>query len=675
MSAQNVNPESECAIFEDDAEASRWVAHQMAQLIIETRPKDGAQQGHPKKSCVLGLATGSTPKAVYAALVNLYQEGNLDFSHVVTFNLDEYYPIDPGALQSYHRYMHHHLFQHVNIPRENIHLLQGGCPVDQISKHCQDYEAAIQEAGGIDFLLLGIGSKGHIGFNEAEPENMQDCYAAGRVRVPFSTFSTFSSTRTRLVTLAPTTRMLAAAEFFDRDHVPYRALSMGMATILGARRIMLLAYGEGKAEAVRAAVEGPPNNPNCPASYLQSHPNATIVVDAGAAEQLSSRRCPWVAQQQLLPNSEPCLHMTSMTSALHVKVKAVCWLSRRVCRPISRLTTDDYLSAGLADLLYDDGGGPGTGNVLRPEIVNDDVLKTLQAKIGLFQTNTQANQRSILIFSPHPDDDVIRMGGTLLYLCNNPENDVHVAYQTNGAIAVRDEDLIDLLCFARMVVDECWEGKGGEAVGNRVFEELEKKKLPENFGKPDSPLVLKYKAKVRENEARSAALACGVRGMKKIHFLDLPFYKTGIIDKDPLGPEDDKIMDAVFTKVDPDIVFAAGDLSDPHGTHRTCLQAVESAVERRERKPTVYLYRGAWQEWEVEEADVIVPLSSAQLDSKVKAICKHRSQKDPPPFPGADPREFWNRARSRNEGTAKDLAALGVGWWDGAEAFVKLKRS
>jgi glucosamine-6-phosphate deaminase len=645
-------------IFEDDEAASRWVANEIANLI-ETQSKDG--QGRNKASCVLGLATGSTPKGVYAALVKLYKQRNLDFSHVVTFNLDEYYPIAPDSLQSYHRYMHQHLFHHVNIPNSNIHLLYGNCSADEIAKHCEEYEAAIQEAGGIDFLLLGIGSKGHIGFNEAELEE--------------GASKTFSQTRTRLVTLAPTTRRMAAAEFFSRDHVPYRALSMGMATILAARRIVLVAYGEAKADAVRAAVEGPRDDPSCPASYLQGHPNSIMVVDAGAAEQLTRTRCPWVG---LTPKG-------LLEMSLAMKMKAVCWLARRLGRPILRLTTDDYLASGLIDLLnvlHTSGTSSTLSNIGRPEPLNSVVLKTLQAKVALCPTSFHPELRSqqtikILIFSPHPDDDVISMGGTLMSLCSHDRNEVHVAYQTNGAVAVRDEDLIDQLRFAKMVHEGNPSSKKERDLKDLdcALKDLEMKKHGPR-GSPDSPLVLQYKAKVRENEAISAALACGIKGKERLHFLDLPFYKTGMIDRDPLGLEDYKRMDDVLLKVSPDIVFAAGDLSDPHGTHRTCLQAVIHAVNRRRvGKPVVYLYRGAWQEWRVEEADVLVPLSSAQLDSKVAGIWKHRSQKDPPPFPGADPREFWERARSRNEATAKDLAALGVGWWDGVEAFVKLEHS
>jgi glucosamine-6-phosphate deaminase len=553
--------------------------------------------------------------------------------------------------------MHHHLFRQVNIPNANIHLLNGNCLADQIAQHCEEYEAAIQEAGGIDFLLLGIGSKGHIGFNEAELEERgSEAYSQA-----------FSQTRTRLVTLAPTTRRMAAAQFFNRDHVPYRALSMGMATILAARRIVLLAYGEAKADAVRAAVEGPRDSPSCPASYLQGHPNAMIVIDAGAAEQLTRTRCPWVG---LTPKG-------FLEMSLAMKMKAVCWLARRLGRPILRLTTDDYLASGLIDLLHTSGSSSTLSSIVRPEPLNSVVLKALQAKVGCptsFHPELRSQQTiKILIFSPHPDDDVISMGGTLMSLCSHDRNEVHVAYQTNGAVAVRDEDLIDQLRFAKMVY-ESYSPSGGRHL-HPVLKDLEMKKGGPQ-GSPDSPLVLQYKAKVRENEAISAALACGVEGKERLHFLDLPFYKTGMIDKDPLGSEDYKRMDDILLKVNPDIVFAAGDLSDPHGTHRTCLQAVIHAINRRRvGKPVVYLYRGAWQEWEVEEADVLVPLSSAQLDSKVWGIWKHRSQKDPPPFPGADPREFWERARSRNEATAKDLAALGVGWWDGVEAFVKLEHS
>ena len=566
---------------------------------------------------VLGLATGSTPIGVYRELVRLHREDGLDFSNVVTFNLDEYFPMDPGSIHSYRRFMQENLFDHINIPPENIHFPPGQGSRTEVETACAAFEAEIEALGGIDYQILGIGRSGHIGFNEP---------GSGR------------ESRTRLIYLDTITRLDAAADFFGLDNVPYEAVTMGVATILEAKEVALLATGEHKAGIIRRAVEGDISS-DVAATYLQEHPNATVFVDPSSAAELTRIASPWVLQQ---PEWTPARES-----------EAVVWLSKRTGKPILHLTSADYRDNHLSSLLSRYGtAGP----------LNGDVFNSLIAKVS-GRAKLPRDER-IVVFSPHPDDDVISMGGILRKLVENG-NDITVAYQTSGNIAVFDHEVRRYVDFSTR-----WLGgsKAGEVV-NRASSEILSALDRKAPGEPDEEAVLGFKQVIRETEAVSALEMVGLSGDNAV-FLDLPFYKTGRIRKDPVRRADvDRIRD-LLDETRPALVFAAGDLSDPHGTHRQCLNAVLWALNEFPEDPELWLYRGAWQEWPLTRANRLVPLSEAELQAKILAIYRHQSQKDEAPFPGPDPREFWERVRDRNRGTAQELARLGLPAYFAMEAFV-----
>jgi glucosamine-6-phosphate deaminase len=615
------------------SEASRAVARELAALI---RAKAEAGQ-----NAVLGLATGSTPTGVYAELVRMHREEGLSFQNVITFNLDEYWPMQPHELQSYVRFMREHLFDHIDIPAEHIHIPDGTLSKEEVPHYGAAYEQAIRDAGGLDVQLLGIGRTGHIGFNE--PGSPKD-------------------SRTRLIWLDKLTRMDAAGDFFGLDHVPYRAITMGVGTILDAKRVILMAFGEGKAPVIAKAVEGS-ISPSVAASYLQAHPHAELHLDESAAAELTRYKLPW-------------LHGPITWSSELIR-RAVIWLARCTKKPLLKLTDEDYNEYGLQDLLAEHGPAYE---------INLHVFRSLQRTItgwpggkpaeykqpgDLDRPQDRIVPKRVLIFSPHPDDDVISMGGTLIRLADQG-HEVHVAYQTSGNLAVFDADAIR---FANFVNDF-----------NRLFEidrkrseELEqhierclKHKQP---GEVDSEEVLRIKGLIRRGEARAAGRYCGLP-MENLHFLNMPFYETGRADKKPLGEEDTQRLVDVLEKVQPHQIYAAGDLSDPHGTHRTCLTAIFRGIERVRDQPwhadcELWMYRGAWQEWTPEQIEMAVPLSPDELERKRMAIFKHESQKDKALFPGNDPREFWQRAEDRNRATAQLYDQLGLAEYEAIEGFVK----
>lgn len=598
-------------LMEDHDSIARAVAGRIATVIRE-RNGQGFQ-------AVLGLATGSTPIGVYRELIRLHREEGLDFSRVLTFNLDEYYPMDRNSPHSYVRFMWENLFEALEIPRKNVHFLDGSVPRDEMERHCQWYEEAIREAGGMDFLLLGIGRSGHIGFNEP---------------------GTPRESRTHLVFLDSITRADAASEFFGEDNVPLEAITMGIATIMDAREIALLALGEHKAAIIRRAVEGG-IHPDVAATYLQNHPNATVYVDPPAGADLTRVATPWVlGEVEWTPRLE---------------TEAVIWLSQQVGQSILRLSTKDYRDNRLSSLLARYGSaGP----------LNGEVFNRLISKIrGKSKLPTG---RRILVFSPHPDDDVISMGGILRKLVEN-ENHVTVAYQTSGNIAVFDHDVRRYLDFLER--GESVLGARSDGVREKVAEirRVLARKVP---GDVDIPDVQAIKRVIRETEAVSALENVGL-GVERARFLNLPFYQTGKVRKDPISEADTEILLRTLEDVEPELVFAAGDLSDPHGTHRMCLEAIRQALQAHNGPPPeVWLYRGAWQEWTVAEATILVPLSEAELRQKILAIFKHQSQKDKAPFPGPDEREFWQRTEDRNRETADLLARLGLPAYYAIEAYV-----
>ncbi len=622
--------------------ASTAVAAEIADLIREKSARG--------ERAVLGLATGSTPVGVYEELIRLHREQGLSFANVVTFNLDEYWPMQPVALQSYHRFMQEHLFEHVDIEPANVHVPDGTLAQEEISAYCDAYERRIREAGGIDIQILGIGRTGHIGFNE--PGSPRD-------------------SRTRLITLDRITRLDAASDFFGEWNVPRKAITMGVGTILDARRVVLLAFGEHKAPIIRRAVEGEVT-PTVAASFLQEHHSATIVLDESAAAELTRFKTPWLLGR---------LREFGLSWDRALTRKAVIWLAQQTGKPILKLTDEDYNERGLQNLLSARGGAYD---------INIEVFKTLQSTItgwpggkpgrpkfvvgrGVDAANPpDVFPKRVVVFSPHPDDDVISMGGTLIRLCDQG-HEVHVAYQTSGNIAVFDDDAQRHADFI-LEFNRLYGGGNGDAAS--AAEQVMRFIPSKQPGEIDSRELQTVKTLVRRTEARSAARYSGVK-LENIHFLDLPFYETGRVRKKPIGEDDIKITVDLLTRIQPHLVYAAGDLSDPHGTHRVCLAATFEAMRRLRQEPwmrecELWLYRGAWQEWGPEDIEMSVPLSPSEVERKRMAIFKHESQKDRALFPGpADAREFWQRAEDRNRDTAQLFDKLGLAEYAAIEAFVK----
>lgn len=620
-------------IFSSSDEASVFVAAEIEKLI-RSRQREN-------KHCVLGLATGSTPTRVYQELVNLHRKKGLSFKNVYTFNLDEYYPMQPDSIQSYVRFMHEHLFDHIDIPPDHIHIPDGTLPKSQIEAFCRTYEKQIEKLGGIDLQILGIGRTGHIGFNE-----------------PGSS----EKTTTRLITLDQVTRLDAASDFFGEENVPTRAITMGVGTILKARRIIMMAWGEGKAAVVRKAVEGPVTDQN-PSSFLQLHPNALVVLDEAAASELTRIKTPWLIGA-----------VDRWTDRL-VR-KAVVWLSLKTGKAILKLTNADYMEHGMADILTQYGSAYQ---------VNIRIFNELQHTITGWpggKPNADDSHRPerakpfpkrVVIFSPHPDDDVISMGGTFIRLVDQG-HEVHVAYQTSGNIAVFDDDVIR---FADFVNDFSEAFKLNKSASEKLFRRVVQALKMKKPATIDSPEVLTIKALIRRGEAKAACRYVGIPE-NHIHFLDMPFYETGLVKKKPLGEADVNLIVKLLEEIKPHQIYAAGDLSDPHGTHRVCLAAIYSAIEKLKKRAWmkncyVWLYRGAWQEWDIDQIEMAVPLSPDELLRKRKAIFKHQSQKDSALFPGTDKREFWVRAEDRNHATAEAYNRLGLAEYEAIEAFVRYR--
>ena len=624
-----------CRIYRTAGEASKAVAAKIAELI-RVRHAEG-------RKTVLGLATGSTPVGVYGELIRLHKEEGLSFKHVVTFNLDEYFPMQPDELQSYVRFMYEHLFDHVDINHDNVHIPDGQLPEGEVEEHCRQYEAAIRDAGGIDIQILGIGRTGHIGFNEP---------GSGR------------ESRTRMITLDKTTRRDAASDFYGEENVPRRAITMGVGTILEARQVLLMAFGEGKAGVVAKAVEGE-ISAIIAASFLQTHPNAEFVLDEAASESLTLRRSPWLAG--------------NVAWSKETIRKAVIWLAQHLKKPILKLTEEDYNEEGLQELLASQGTAYN---------INIEVFRDLQQTITGWPGGKPEHARRagdtlrfgpgefpkrVLIFSPHPDDDVISMGGTLIRLVDQG-HEVHVAYQTSGNIAVFDDDAITFMDFVAEFNRQFDIDPARTAKYERHIDEFVKHKQP---GQVDSPEVQSIKGLIRRGEARAATRTCNIPD-SQLHFMDMPFYETGRVRKKPLSADDIRITVELLRKVKPHQVYAAGDLSDPHGTHRTCLSAVFQACKQVAEDDwypqcEVWLYRGAWQEWGPYQIEMAVPLSPQELLRKRAAIFKHESQKDKALFPGNDPREFWQRAEQRNRTTAELYDKLGLAEYEAIEGFVRWK--
>jgi glucosamine-6-phosphate deaminase len=601
-------------IVDDHDDLGRLVARRIAEVICARRGQ--------RKSTVLGLATGSTPIGVYRELIRMHQEEGLSFADVITFNLDEYYPMDPASIHSYHRFMWENLFSQLDISPANVHIPRGDVRRDEIEAECRRYEEAIGAAGGIDLQLLGIGRTGHIGFNEP---------------------GSGAESRTRLVTLDLVTRKDTAADFFGEENVPREALTMGVETIFEAREIVILATGEHKADIVRRAVEGEVDH-EVAATFLQQHKNTTFYLDRPAAAALTRVATPW--------------RLGSVEWTGSLVVRAVAWLSQQTGKAILKLTQRDYAEHRLSSLVARYGS---------PGALNGEVFNALGAKIR--GRSKLPRGIPIICFSPHPDDDVISMGGILHKLAVN-DNAITVAYMTSGNLAVFDHDVRRHVDFISRLAGERHIPEIAAVDLRRRIDEFLARKRP---GEVDIPEVQDTKRLIRESEAVAGIRTLGVNE-QAARFLNLPFYRTGMVKKDPIGPADVGIVRRLLDEVRPQLVFVAGDLSDPHGTHRLCKEAIELAlneyVAAGGKRPEVWLYRGAWQEWAVTEATWLVPLSQEELRLKIQAIFKHQSQKDTAPFPGPDEREFWQRVEARNKGTAAELDRLGLAEYFAMEAYV-----
>lgn len=628
--SKRVFEKSDAYIFDQPKEAILAVANEMASLIREKTDKG--------EICVLGLATGRTPIPLYAELVRMHKEEGLSFKNVVSFNLDEYYPIQPDALQSYNRFMKEQLFDHVDINQDNWHVPDGTLNPDNIQEHCIEYEAKIEALGGIDYQILGIGGNGHIGFNES---------------------GSSVTSKTRLVALDSITRINAAGDFFGLENTPRKAITLGVQKIMEAKRVVLMAWGEKKAGIIKEAIEGV-ITPQVPASYLQNHGNVAYVIDNMAASKLTRIDQPWMVEE------------VAWTPEL--TKKAVVGLAQKLNKPISKLVEEDYNNNGLNDLIakteshgaYDmnikvfkeiastvtgwPGGKPNVDDTFRPE-------------------RAEPAKKRVLIFSPHPDDDIISMGGTFIRLVDQG-HDVHVAYQVSGNIAVTDEEAIRFADF----VNDFNEKLGFDAQkSSEVLASVKAFAVNKKSSEIDTEELRAIKGLMREGEAKATCRYVGIPD-ENVHFLKLPFYETGKVEKNPIGEDDIKIIMDIIEEVKPHQIYAAGDLADPHGTHKVCLDGIFEAIDRLKSEEFmkdcwVWLYRGAWAEWDIHQIDMAVPMSPKEVLRKRLGIFKHQSQKDGVVFQGADSREFWQRAEERNADTARLYDELGFQEYAAMEAF------
>ena len=580
-------------IFKEQPEASKLI---LDAIIAKCNEK--AKEG---KKCVLALAASSACIQIYDDMVKAYEAGKLSFKSIEIFSMDEYYPLDRNELQSHYRFFKEYIFDLVDIPQENIHCLQSN-KMENVLEYCASFEKEIEKAGGIDILITS-----NMGMNE-----------------PGSPYNS----KTRQITLNYTSRVAAASDFFGVEYVPHHAITMGIDTILKARKIFYLAWGEGKAASIKKLAEGEVTD-QVPASYLQNHDNVDIYIDEAASVNLTRVETPWLTQK--------CEWSDYLTR------KSVFWLCKKLNKPILKLTDRDYNDNGMSDLITEKGSASS---------INIKVFNDLQHTISGWpggKPNADDSTRPeralpypkrVIVFSPHPDDDVISMGGTVARL-SQQGHELHMAYQVSGNIAVFDHDVVRYLDFIRESSDIYgFNPAKADDIYKRVVEEL-KKKHP---GEPDPMDVRMIKTNIRRSEARAACRYLGIPD-ERVHFLELPFYETGGVKKKPLGREDIEIVKNLIKSVKPHQIFAAGDLSDPHGTHRVCFLAIIAACNELKHEEwfkdcRVWMYRGAWQEWDVADAEMAVPLSPEEVEIKREAIFKHQSQKDRPLFPGSDKREF-----------------------------------
>jgi len=600
--------------FETIGEMANYAAHIVAGLVRER-----AALG---QRTVIGLPAGSTPLATLREVIRLHREEALDLSSVVLFLLDEFYGLPSDSPQSHRLWLQRQLLDHVNIPEDQVYFLDGQLHPSDVDLHCRRFDEAIQHAGGFDLVLLGIGINGHIGYNE-----------------PFSV----KKSRTRLCTLDPITRRGVASDFFGEENVPMQAMTVGLSGILSARRVLLLAIGEHKAKIIAEALEKPTTD-RVPASYLQEHGDVRVLLDGPASSLLKGASMPW-----LLGNVKWDDDLVK---------RATLWLCNQTGKALLKLDADDFRAHDLHQLLRHHGPA---------EVIAQKVFRWMLDTIDYHPAGT--TPKKTLCFSPHPDDDVISMGGTLIRLIEDG-HDVHIAYMTSGNIAVFDHDARRV---AELVADynQLFQIERDRScqLASDVKQAIDQKRP----GHPDNESLLKIKGLIRQSEARAAAIAIGCKD-SNLYFLDLPFYRTGTIAKNPVGSEDIAIIEDLLMRTSPDQIYVAGDLADPHGTHRVCAEAIFAALlnmrSRNEKTPDVLLYRGAWQEYPLHEIEIAVPLSPGDLALKRQSIFMHESQKDKALFPGSDPREFWQRAEERNRGTADSYHRVGLPEFFALEACI-----
>ncbi len=620
-------------IYETPEEGANQIAQDIAQHI-----RDKQKAG---RFCVLALAGGNSPRNVYSALVRMHREEGLSFRNVIVFNLYEYYPLASDAVTSNLNALKEMLLDHVDIDQQNIFSPDGTIAKDTIFEYCRLYEQRIESFGGLDIALLGIGRVGNIGFNEPG--------------------SRLNST-TRLILLDNASRNEASKMFGGIENTPISSITMGVSTILSAKKVYLLAWGEEKAEMVKACVEGAVTD-TIPASFLQTHNNARVSLDLSAAANLTRIQRPWL--------------VTSCEWNDKLIRSAIVWLCQLTNKPILKLTNKDYNENGLSELLalygsaynvnikiFNDlqhtitgwpGGKPNADDTYRPE-------------------RAKPYPKRIIVFSPHPDDDVISMGGTIRRLVEQ-KHDVHVAYETSGNIAVGDEEVIRFLHFINGF-NQLFNDSADQVI-NEKYAEIRQYLRQKKDGDMDTRDILTIKGLIRRGEARTACTYNNIP-LDHVHFLDLPFYETGKIQKNPLGEADVEIVRQLLRDVQPHQIFVAGDLADPHGTHRVCTDAVFAAIDLEKEEGAdwlkecrIWMYRGAWAEWEIENIEMAVPISPEELRAKRNSILKHQSQMESAPFLGNDERLFWQRSEDRNRATAALYDSLGLASYEAMEAFVE----
>ena len=604
---------------------SRPASYAIADFIVN------AINAHKDGLFRLGLTTGTTPVSLYNELARRCAAGKVSFKNVEVVSIDEYYPSSSIEAHSRNHRIHETLLDKVDILKENIHLPDGTVPKEQLAEYCIRFDAL---ARNLDLLVMGIGEQGQVGFNEAGSNE---------------------KTRTRVVRLSYGSRKRQAGNFNgDIVATPDKALTMGISTMLSAKRIILMAWGEDKAAAVKAIAEGPVTT-DCPASLLQRHDHISFYVDETAASLLTRSVAPWLVG--------PCDWTPKFIR------KAVVWLCEVTGKPILKLTEKDYLNNNLSELL--EKAGPF-------DKININVFNDLQHTITGWpggKPNADDSTRpvkakpfpkTVLIFSPHPDDDVISMGGTFIRLVSQGHN-VHVAYETSGNVAVHDDVVLQHMDCAFQL---------GFADKFDAVQKLVNSKVP---GEPEPRALLEMKGAIRRSEARGAVRSFGLNDNTNAHFLNLPFYESGGIKKNPRTQADVDIIKKLVKDLKPHMIFMAGDLADPHGTHRVCTEAAMDALDQLREEGNawmkdlhVWLYRGAWMEWELGRVDMAVPLSPDEVVKKRHAIFRHLSQKDIVPFPGEDPREFWQRAEERTSNTARLYDQLGMAEYQAIEVFLKL---